>query len=322
MARKKNKIHIKKSKRGTFTKAAKKRGMSVQGFARLVLANKGNYSPAMVKKANFARNAAKWKKEDGGDVGPPDFLYQEESKRVPEGWKWMNNKLQQGGQFPNALTYGELGAIPNNQIHYSPSSLTNRAGRPQQATTKRNGLFQSGGSINIDLIDKNDILHPGDSDNLSYNNNPIGISMTIKRRYKKPFKYAQGGNVAETVEEYSEGLNEGVNVFKFPSEGLKKMTMNPESGPIEYPVDYEGFTNGERTDEGTANPGEEFSVQGDTVVEYPNLSDMDFNDAFEYALQKKLPIFRWNGEEYPIQKNMKYQDGGLFSDKVTNKVKL
>lgn len=62
-------IHIKPSKRGTFTAAAKKHGKSVQAFASQVLANKGNYSPAMVKKANFARNAAKWKHEDGGTVG-------------------------------------------------------------------------------------------------------------------------------------------------------------------------------------------------------------------------------------------------------------
>lgn len=53
-------IHIKESKRGTFTKAAKQRGMSVQGFANKVLRNPGNYSAAMRKKANFARNAAKW----------------------------------------------------------------------------------------------------------------------------------------------------------------------------------------------------------------------------------------------------------------------
>ena len=63
-------IHIKPSKRGTFTAAAKKHGKSVQAFASQVLANKGNYSPAMVKKANFARNAAKWKHEDGGETLP------------------------------------------------------------------------------------------------------------------------------------------------------------------------------------------------------------------------------------------------------------
>ena len=53
-------IHIKPSKRGTFTKAAKAHNMSVQGFANKVLKNPGNYSTAMIKKANFARNAAKW----------------------------------------------------------------------------------------------------------------------------------------------------------------------------------------------------------------------------------------------------------------------
>lgn len=56
-------IKIKPSKEGTFTAAAKKHGKSVQGFASQVLNNKDNYSPAMVKKANFARNASKWNKK-------------------------------------------------------------------------------------------------------------------------------------------------------------------------------------------------------------------------------------------------------------------
>jgi hypothetical protein len=61
-------IHIKESKKGTFTAAATKHGKSVQEFARQVLANKENYSSAMVKKANFARNAAGWKHAHGGPV--------------------------------------------------------------------------------------------------------------------------------------------------------------------------------------------------------------------------------------------------------------
>ena len=55
-------IHIKKSKRGTFTKAAKQHGMSVQSFANMVLRNPSKYSSAMRKKANFAHNASKWNK--------------------------------------------------------------------------------------------------------------------------------------------------------------------------------------------------------------------------------------------------------------------
>ena len=55
-------VRIKPSKRGTFTKAAKQHGMSVQGFANRVLRNPSKYSATMRKKANFARNASKWNK--------------------------------------------------------------------------------------------------------------------------------------------------------------------------------------------------------------------------------------------------------------------
>ena len=54
-------INIKKSKRGTFIKAAKQHGMSVQSFANRVLRNPSKYSAAMRKKANFAHNVAGWK---------------------------------------------------------------------------------------------------------------------------------------------------------------------------------------------------------------------------------------------------------------------
>ena len=57
----KSKIYIKPSKRGTFTASAKKAGESVQTHARKVLANP-KATPAQKKKANFARNSAKWNK--------------------------------------------------------------------------------------------------------------------------------------------------------------------------------------------------------------------------------------------------------------------
>jgi hypothetical protein len=52
-------IKISPSKKGTFTAAAKRAGKSVQGEAAAVLRSP-SASPAMKKKANFARNAAKW----------------------------------------------------------------------------------------------------------------------------------------------------------------------------------------------------------------------------------------------------------------------
>ena len=59
MAAKKKPIHIKKSKEGSFTRMAKKAGKSVQGEASAVLSNP-DASASAKKKANFARNAAKW----------------------------------------------------------------------------------------------------------------------------------------------------------------------------------------------------------------------------------------------------------------------
>ena len=72
-------IEIKKENRGKFTKWAKARGMGVQEAARKVLANKDKYPPSVVKMANFARNAAKWKKDEGGEM---DYT---EQMRLKEG---------------------------------------------------------------------------------------------------------------------------------------------------------------------------------------------------------------------------------------------
>ena len=55
-----SKIHIKKENRGKFTAAAKRAGMSVQEYASKVLRDP-NASPQLKKRANFARNAKKWK---------------------------------------------------------------------------------------------------------------------------------------------------------------------------------------------------------------------------------------------------------------------
>jgi hypothetical protein len=57
--RRKGGIHIKPSKKGSFTRMAKRAGRSVQAEASAVLKDP-HASPAAKKKANFARNAKKW----------------------------------------------------------------------------------------------------------------------------------------------------------------------------------------------------------------------------------------------------------------------
>jgi hypothetical protein len=61
-------IYINPANKGKFTESANRAGMGVQEFARKVLANKEDYSATQVKRANFARNAAKWKKQFGGMI--------------------------------------------------------------------------------------------------------------------------------------------------------------------------------------------------------------------------------------------------------------
>jgi hypothetical protein len=59
-------IHIKPENKGKFTAWAKSHGMGVQEAASHVMANKEDYSPTIVKRANFAKNAAGWKHYHGG----------------------------------------------------------------------------------------------------------------------------------------------------------------------------------------------------------------------------------------------------------------
>ena len=132
-----------------------------------------------------------------------------------------------------------------------------------------------------------------------------------------------GGNIARTEDEFEEGLNAGKNVFPFGQKGLKKMTSTPPSGDMEVPINIKGFTDGEQTDEQVMLPGEDVNIDGDTVVETPDLSSMDLNKAFDYANSKKFPIFMWKGNEYKLKRHLKKKHrGGLFSNKVTDHVKL
>lgn len=125
-------IHIKPSKRGTFTAAAKKHGKSVQAFASQVLKNKDNYSPAMVKKANFARNASKWKHAEGGLLGDdPTSMINIEGKGLQEGFMPL---MKKGGE----LLVNE-GKINKNYIAYNP--------HPKYGMDPSSTVFEKGGVV-------------------------------------------------------------------------------------------------------------------------------------------------------------------------------
>lgn len=69
-------IHIDPENRGKFTKQAEQRGMTVQEFANYVLNNKDKFDMKTIKRANFARNAAKWNKQTGGEQQLQELINQ------------------------------------------------------------------------------------------------------------------------------------------------------------------------------------------------------------------------------------------------------
>ena len=64
MVKTKSKIHIKKENRGKFTAWAKKKGMAKKNgkvSSKAIAAGLKSKDPAVRKRANFARNAKKWR---------------------------------------------------------------------------------------------------------------------------------------------------------------------------------------------------------------------------------------------------------------------
>lgn len=107
-------IYIKPNKRGTFTAAANKRGMGVQEFASQVLSNPDNYSTSMVKKANFARNAAKWHACGGKLHGCGGRINKFESggSTIPS---WMRYIPSISEIQPNVINIGDYIGLFNRQ---------------------------------------------------------------------------------------------------------------------------------------------------------------------------------------------------------------
>ena len=104
-------IEIKPENEGKFTRWAKAHGMSVPEASNAVMSNTDNYSSSVVKMANFAKNAAGWKKEEGGD--PSNYtegVRQREGSYNPPNRKYTLDPRfrKEGGEFkPHFMFKGE-----------------------------------------------------------------------------------------------------------------------------------------------------------------------------------------------------------------------
>lgn len=136
-------IHIKKKNRGKFTASAKRAGMGVQEFARHVLANKGDYSSTLVKRANFARNASKWKHSLGG------YMFEDGGNLYSDIPAYQTH----GGDFLNGVTIIGAGGTHEDNPHEGVPMGIAPDGQPN--------LVEEGEVIFNDYVFSNR-LHPSD----------------------------------------------------------------------------------------------------------------------------------------------------------------
>lgn len=125
-------IHIKPSKKGTFTAQATKMGMGVQEAARHILANKEDYTPAMRKKAAFAKAAASWKHAEGGPIFKTDY---------DMGLTFINNggtheQNPYGGVFMGMAPDGQPNQVEEGEVIFNDYVYSNRLKVPKAVRNK------------------------------------------------------------------------------------------------------------------------------------------------------------------------------------------
>ena len=159
-------IYIKPENRGKFTQQAQSAGMGVQEFASKVLGNKEDYSPTTVKRANFARNAAGWKKQMDGMMS--------EDMDMDSMYTMMRggSKYQQGGERENQVMQAiqmyaqmtqtdpqelmkQIQALPPLEQEEAIQKIIQAI---QQAQSPQASQMQMGGGINMgDTMDLDDM---------------------------------------------------------------------------------------------------------------------------------------------------------------------
>ena len=126
-------IMIKKENRGKFTESANRANMGVQEYARHILANKEDYSPILIKRANFARNAAKWN-AFGGDLNTYGGTYNGGLEYINNGNTHENNIL--GGVPMGSDINGIPNLVEEGETIWNDYVFSNRLKVPETLTDK------------------------------------------------------------------------------------------------------------------------------------------------------------------------------------------
>lgn len=126
-------IMIKKENRGKFTESANRANMGVQEYARHILANKEDYSPTLIKRANFARNAAKWN-AFGGDLNTYGGTYNGGLEYINNGHSHSENPY--GGVPMGSDINGTPNLVEEGETIWNDYVFSNRLKVPETLTDK------------------------------------------------------------------------------------------------------------------------------------------------------------------------------------------
>ena len=126
-------IMIKKENRGKFTESANRANMGVQEYARHILANKEDYSPTLIKRANFARNFG-GRKAFGGDLNTYGGTYNSGLEYINNGGTHENNIL--GGVPMGSDRDGTPNLVEEGETIWNDYVFSNRLKVPETLTDK------------------------------------------------------------------------------------------------------------------------------------------------------------------------------------------
>ena len=129
-------IHIKPENKGKFTSWAESHGMGVQEAASHVMANKEDYSSTIVKRANFAKNASKWKHQDGGTINR------------------SLNQYQDGGTYHLTSTQRQLNKFNNSGVQNNSTMTGNNNSGQSSQGGNMTGPIQLGAMVGTMAIDQ------------------------------------------------------------------------------------------------------------------------------------------------------------------------
>lgn len=126
-------IMIKKENRGKFTESANRANMGVQEYARHILANKEDYSPTLIKRANFARNFG-GRKAFGGDLNTYGGTYNGGLEYIDNGGTHEQNPFN--GVPMGTDRNGTPNLVEENETIWNDYVFSNRLKVPETLTDK------------------------------------------------------------------------------------------------------------------------------------------------------------------------------------------